>query len=71
LNILQSKSGINFVLYNSRFDVVEENTGYLPVEDHINGIQILATDKLVMAERADIWKFLLTIRRKHQCITIT
>ena len=30
--------------------MVEENTGYLPVEDHINGIQILATDKLVMAE---------------------
>jgi len=36
--------------FNSSFDVVEENTGYLPVEDHINAIQILATDKMVMTE---------------------
>jgi len=35
---------------NSRFDVVEENTGYLPVDDHINAIQNLATDKLIMTE---------------------
>ena len=49
-NLVQPKSGINFVLYNSRFDVVEENTGYLPVEDHINAIQNLATDKLVMTK---------------------
>ena len=49
-NLAQPKSGINFVLYNSRFDVVEENTGYLPVDDHINVIQNLATDQLVMKE---------------------
>jgi len=49
-NLAQPKSGLNFVLYNSRFDVVEENTGYLPVEDHINAIQNLATDKLIMKE---------------------
>ena len=40
----------NFVLYNSSFDVVEENTGYLPVNDNINAIQNLATDRLVMKE---------------------
>ena len=44
------KSGINFVLYNSSFDVVEENTGYLPVDDRINAIQNLATDQLMMKE---------------------
>ena len=49
-NTVQPKSGINFVLYNNKFDVVEENTGYLPVDDHINAIQNLATDKLVMKE---------------------
>jgi len=32
-NLVQPKSGLNFVLYNSSFDVVEENTGYLPVDD--------------------------------------
>ena len=47
---VQPKSGINFVLYNSSFDVVEENTGYLPVDDHINAVQILASDILVMKE---------------------
>ena len=31
-------------------DVVDENTGYLPVEDHINTIQNLATDYMVMKE---------------------
>ena len=30
--------------------MVEENTGYLPVEEKINAIQVLATDKLVMTE---------------------
>ena len=49
-NLVQPKSGINFVLYNGAFDVVEENTGYLPVDDKINAIQNLATDKLVMTE---------------------
>jgi hypothetical protein len=49
-NLVQPKSGINFVLYNSSFEVVEENTGYLPVDDYINAIQVLATDKLVMKE---------------------
>ena len=47
---VQPKSGINFVLYNNKFDVVEENTGYLPVDDKINAIQNLATDKLIMKE---------------------
>ena len=31
---VQPKSGINFVLYDECFCVIEENTGYLPVEDH-------------------------------------
>ena len=36
---------INAELYkNNVFEIVEENTGYLPVEDHINSIQILVTD---------------------------
>jgi len=47
---VQPKSGINFVLYNNVFEVVEENTGYLPVDDRINSIQILATDLMVMKE---------------------
>ena len=47
---VQPKSGLNFVLYNSRFDVVDENTGYLPVDDNINVVQNLASDKLVMTE---------------------
>ena len=49
-NLVQPKSGINFVLFNSSIEVVEENTGYLPVDDHINAIQNLATDKIVMKE---------------------
>jgi len=49
-NTVQPKSGINFVLYSSSFDIVEENTGYLPVNDNINAIQVLATDKLVMTQ---------------------
>jgi len=48
--LVEPKSGINFVLYNNVFDIVEENTGYLPVDDRINAIQILATDQLVMKE---------------------
>ena len=47
---VQPQSGINFVLYNNEFDVVEANTGYLPVDDKINAIQVLAKDKLVMTE---------------------
>ena len=47
---VQPKSGLNFVLYNSVFEVVEENTGYLPVDDNINSIQTLATDYMVMKE---------------------
>ncbi len=50
VKIVQPKSGLNFVLYNEGFEVIEENTGYLPVDDKINAIQILATDKLVMTE---------------------
>ena len=49
-NFAEPKSGINFVLYNSVFDVVKENTGYLPVDDKINAIQMLATDRMVMQE---------------------
>ena len=49
-NLVYPKSGINFVLYNSGLDVVEENTGYLPVDDRINAIQNLASDLLVMTE---------------------
>ena len=49
-NLVKPKSGINFVLFNGRFDVVEENTGYLPVDDKINVIQILASDMMVMKE---------------------
>jgi len=47
---VQPQSGINFVLYNGNFDVIEENTGYLPVDDKINAIQVLATDRMIMTE---------------------
>jgi RHS repeat-associated protein len=47
---VQPKSGINFVLYSNTFDVVKENTGYLPVNDNINRIQTLASDRLIMKE---------------------
>ena len=46
-DLVQPKSGINFVLYNSSFDVVDENTEYLPVDDKINAIQVLAGDMMV------------------------
>ena len=51
---VQPKSGINFVLYDESFCVVEENTGYLPVDDRINTIQNLATDRMVMTENGYI-----------------
>ena len=54
---VQPRSGVNFVLYNSAFEVVEENTGYLPVDDKINAIQTLSTDKMVMAEAGFIEVF--------------
>ena len=38
------------MLFNSSFVVVEENAGYLPVNDNINAIQILATDLMIMKE---------------------
>jgi hypothetical protein len=44
------QSGINFILYNSRMEVVEANTGVLLVEDKINEIQTLASDHLIMQE---------------------
>jgi RHS repeat-associated protein len=47
---VKPQSGINFILYNSRMEVVEENTGVLLVEDRINEIQTLASDHLVMQE---------------------
>ena len=53
-NLVKPKSGINFVLYNNQFDVVEANTGYLPVDDRINTIQNLATDRMVMTENGYI-----------------
>jgi hypothetical protein len=46
----QPKSGINFVSYNNNFDIVEENTGVMLVEDRINQIQTLASDKIIMQE---------------------
>ena len=49
-NKVQPESGINFVLYNSAFEIVEENTGVLMVDDKINTIQTLQTDKMVMQE---------------------
>jgi RHS repeat-associated protein len=54
---VQPRSGVNFVLYNSAFEVVEENTGYLPVDDKINAIQTLSTDKMVMQEAGFIEVF--------------
>ncbi len=54
---VQPRSGVNFVLYNSAFEVVEENTGYLPVDDKINAIQTLSTDRMVMAEAGFIEVF--------------
>ena len=48
--VLQPESGIHFVLYNETFDVIEENTGVLLVDDKINTIQTLATDKMIMQE---------------------
>ncbi|MDR1154256.1 MAG: DUF6443 domain-containing protein [Bacteroidales bacterium] len=47
---VKPQSGINFILYNSRMEVVEENTGVLLVEDKINEIQTLASDNLIMQE---------------------
>ena len=49
-NLVQPKSGIMFALYNGKFDVVEANSGYLPVDDQINAIQNLATDQMIMKE---------------------
>ncbi len=43
-------AGLKFVLYNAEFEVVEDNTGTKIVEDKINTIQTLATDKMVMQE---------------------
>ena len=42
---------VNFVLYSSEnLDIVKENTGVLLVDDKINTIQTLATDKMVITE---------------------
>ena len=47
----QPESGINFVLYSSEnLDIVKANTGVLLVDDKINTIQTLATDKMVMRQ---------------------
>ena len=54
---VQPKSGLNFVLYNSTFEVVEANTGYLPVDDKINAIQTLSSDRMVMQEAGFIGIF--------------
>jgi hypothetical protein len=47
---VKPQSGINFILYNNRMEVVKENTGVLLVEDRINEIQTLASDNLIMQE---------------------
>ena len=48
---VKPESGINFVLYSSEnLDIVKENTGVLMVDDKINSIQTLATDKMVMRQ---------------------
>ena len=47
---VKPESGLNFVLYNSAFEIVAANTGVLLVDDKINTIQTLATDKMVMQE---------------------
>ena len=57
-NQVQPQSGINFVAYNNRFDIVEANTGVLLVEDKINTIQTLATDRIVMKEAGYIEIFI-------------
>jgi len=49
-NMPQPKSGINFVAYNDKFEVVEINTGMILVEDRINEIQTLAADRMVITE---------------------
>ncbi|MDR2040621.1 MAG: DUF6443 domain-containing protein [Bacteroidales bacterium] len=46
----QPESGLNFVLYNREFEVVEAHTGLLPVDDKINKIQQLSGDKMVLSE---------------------
>ena len=47
---LKPESGLNFVLYNSAFEIVEANTSVLLVDDKINTIQTLSTDRMVMQE---------------------
>ncbi len=44
------EAGINFVLYNNSFEVVDENTGVIKLEDKINIIQNLTTDKIVIQQ---------------------
>ena len=47
----QPESGINFVLYSSEnLDIVEANTGVMLVDDKINTIQHLSSDRMVITE---------------------
>jgi hypothetical protein len=46
----QPESGVNFVLYNQKMEVIPENTGILAVEDQINTIQQLSSDRMIMQE---------------------
>ncbi len=46
----QPVAGLNYVLYNADFDIVEANTGTKIVEDKINVIQTLNTDKFVIQQ---------------------
>ena len=52
------RSGINYTLYNSNFEIVKANTGILLVEDNINTIQTLASDLLVIQEAGFIEIFI-------------
>ena len=50
-NDVKPESGINFVLYSSEnLDIVKDNTRVLLVDDKINTIQQLSSDKMVMRE---------------------
>jgi RHS repeat-associated protein len=46
----EPNSGLNFVLYNRNFEIVESNTGVLPVSDKINRIQMLSGDQMIIQE---------------------
>jgi RHS repeat-associated protein len=55
---VKPQSGINFVLYNNGMKVVEANTGVMLVDDRINEIQTLASDRIVIKEAGFIEIFI-------------